>query len=166
MRKSEGQVLVETAIILPILFILIFGIIDFGLAMFMQNTLASVAGSGARTAVVTTPLNPETTNGLLYSSNSITAQTIQNNLTSAIPFSFYQNKAVTAVTYKLESLDPVTGATLTGPVQSGNMVRVTLSWQSFPTITPLYNILKIVTGSSQSGSNSLSLSGAASMRYE
>jgi len=158
MRNFKGQVLVETAVVLPILLVLIFGIIDFAIAMMTQNTLTNVAGSGARVAVVTTPLNPETPAVLLSSSKSATAQTIQNSLTNLIPFSFYKNTIASSVTYKLERLDPASGTPLTGTVKAGDIVRVTLTWPNFPTITPFYKLL--------GSSNSLTLTGAASMRDE
>ncbi len=49
-RSSRGAVAVEFALILPILLLLVFGIIEFGLAFKDNLTLASATRAGARTA--------------------------------------------------------------------------------------------------------------------
>ena len=50
--RSLGQSLVEFALILPILLILLFGILDFGRAIFAYNSVSNAARSGARVAIV------------------------------------------------------------------------------------------------------------------
>ena len=56
--NQKGAVLVEAAIILPILFLLVFGIFEFGRAMYITNTLNNAAREGARkAAVMTKPIN-------------------------------------------------------------------------------------------------------------
>jgi len=52
-RKDAGQALVEMAIVLPFLLLLVCGIIEFGRAMYIKNTLTSAARAGVRAAVVT-----------------------------------------------------------------------------------------------------------------
>ena len=56
MKNQKGQALVEFAIILPLLFLLIFGIFEFGRAMFIKNSLNNAARSAVRVAVVTPTL--------------------------------------------------------------------------------------------------------------
>jgi Flp pilus assembly protein TadG len=46
--RSRGQALVEFAFVLPILLLLIFGLVDFGRALFTLNTLSQGAREGAR----------------------------------------------------------------------------------------------------------------------
>lgn len=156
MRNQKGQVLIEAAIILPILLVLIFGIIDYSLAMFTQNILTNVAGTGARAAAVFSSLKPDTTDVLLNDINTNIGTAIKSDLIYRIPFSFYKNKAAGSVHYKLEIFEN-SGLPITGTAQSGNTVRVTLSWPNFPTITPLYKM---------TSSTPLTLTGVASMRYE
>lgn len=56
--NQKGAVLVETAIILPLLLLVVFGIFEFGRAMYITNTLNNAARYGARLAVVSNkPLN-------------------------------------------------------------------------------------------------------------
>lgn len=52
LNNQKGAVLVETAIILPILLLIVFGIFEFGRAMFIVNTLNNAAREGARRAAV------------------------------------------------------------------------------------------------------------------
>lgn len=51
-RSEEGQGTVEFALILPILFLIIFGIIDFGWLFFNMELVSNTARSSARHAVV------------------------------------------------------------------------------------------------------------------
>ncbi|MGC9523163.1 MAG: TadE/TadG family type IV pilus assembly protein [Anaerolineae bacterium] len=51
-RRGRGQTLVEFALLLPLLLLLLFGIIDFGIAVFRYNTVANVGREVARRGVV------------------------------------------------------------------------------------------------------------------
>ena len=51
-RDQRGTALVEFALIAPLLFLLLFGIIDFGRALNYYNQLTQLAGQGARAAAV------------------------------------------------------------------------------------------------------------------
>lgn len=50
--RSRGQALVEFALIFPVLMIFLFGIVDFGRAIFDYNTLANASRAGVRVAIV------------------------------------------------------------------------------------------------------------------
>ena len=56
-RNERGAALVEAALVLPVLILIVFGITEFGRAMFITNTLNNVAREGARRAAVSSPLN-------------------------------------------------------------------------------------------------------------
>jgi Flp pilus assembly protein TadG len=49
---QEGQSLVETALIVPILLLLFMGIFDFGRAIFAYNSVSEAARNGSRVAIV------------------------------------------------------------------------------------------------------------------
>jgi Flp pilus assembly protein TadG len=49
---EQGALIVEFALIVPILFFLVFGIVDFGRAYFTMNNLAAAVREGARYASV------------------------------------------------------------------------------------------------------------------
>ena len=74
LRCSErGTALVEFALIAPLLFLLIFGIIDFGRALDYYNQVTQLAGQGARAAAVYR--NPDGTS--ITSGTSLQCQLIQ-----------------------------------------------------------------------------------------
>jgi Flp pilus assembly protein TadG len=50
--KSRGQGLVEFALVLPLFLLLVFGIMDLGLAVFSYNSITNAAREGARLAIV------------------------------------------------------------------------------------------------------------------
>ena len=52
-RRQRGQNLVEFALVVPIFFVIIFGIIDFGLGLKAWITITNSAREGARYAAVT-----------------------------------------------------------------------------------------------------------------
>jgi Flp pilus assembly protein TadG len=51
-RHQSGQSLVETALVLPILLVILMGIFDFGRAIFAYNAVSNAAREAARVAIV------------------------------------------------------------------------------------------------------------------
>ncbi len=83
--SHNGQTLVELAIILPLLFILIFGIIEFGRYMYMKNSVTNAAREGARKAAVTkNPWSETTVRDYVISVSSLPLTT-QNITIETIP---------------------------------------------------------------------------------
>lgn len=62
-RKRRGAALVEFAIVAPLFFLIVFGIIEFGRAIMVQQVLTNASREGARLAVLdsTTPTASEVT---------------------------------------------------------------------------------------------------------
>ena len=60
-RSRDGSVIMETALMITILLVLMFGIIDLGRALFTENNLVSAAREGARygAAYPTNPPDPD-----------------------------------------------------------------------------------------------------------
>ena len=52
LTHDRGQELVEFALVAPIIFLLLFALIEFGVAIWHYNTLAQAAREGARAALV------------------------------------------------------------------------------------------------------------------
>jgi Flp pilus assembly protein TadG len=52
LREQQGASMIEFAIVAPLLFLLVFGIIDFGRAFFLYNNLTNAARDGARVGAV------------------------------------------------------------------------------------------------------------------
>ncbi len=60
LRREDGQALVELALVIPLLLIILFGIVDFGIALNQYNDTTNLANLGARAAAVasSTSTNP------------------------------------------------------------------------------------------------------------
>lgn len=54
-KRKEGQTLIETAFILFLLLLILFGITEFARAWYIRNSLKNAVRQGARVAVVTSP---------------------------------------------------------------------------------------------------------------
>ena len=72
-KKSKGQALVELALALALLIPLIFGVFEFGRAMYIKNTLLNAAREGVRQAS-TSPVTP------------LDAVTLEERVKACIPF--------------------------------------------------------------------------------
>jgi Flp pilus assembly protein TadG len=52
LRKQKGAALVEFAVILPLLFLLLFGIVEFSLLLYNQQVITNACREGARAGIV------------------------------------------------------------------------------------------------------------------
>lgn len=57
-NSNKGASMVEFAILLPILLLLIFGIIEFGLLLFAKQVITNASREGARAGIVVSPRIP------------------------------------------------------------------------------------------------------------
>src|SRR5690349_9141530 len=73
-RDQCGTAVVEFALVAPILFLLVFGILDFGRALNYYNQMTQLAGQGARAAAVDN--NPDGT-------GPASGKSIQNQLVNS-----------------------------------------------------------------------------------
>lgn len=109
-RGEQGQALVELALILPLMFLLLFGIIEFGRAFFQKNMTINAARDAVRFAVVQSPWNNSTNTAIQDRAiNSITMQSARTNATvvTSPPTSFTNISTVTVtVTTKFNTVLP------------------------------------------------------------
>jgi Flp pilus assembly protein TadG len=100
-RDQRGTALVEFALIAPLLFLLLFGIIDFGRALNYYNEVTQLAGQGARAAAVNrNPDGTPITSGASLQNQLVTNYTAQPEL---------KNGEVVCITQLPTSVgDPVT----------------------------------------------------------
>ena len=110
-KNAKGQVLVELALLLPLLLLLILGIIEFGRAFYMKNTLSNAVRHSARKAIVNTNWNQSTIRFWTYSAvppgwqNDTVIPTIQSTPTS--PPTSGSGAAVTVqATMKFDTIVP------------------------------------------------------------
>lgn len=76
LRKQEGAEVVEFAICSTLLFLILFGIIEFSVALFDKATLTNASREGARTGIVFRPKPRDTTEG--GTEDTAIRQAIQN----------------------------------------------------------------------------------------
>jgi len=84
LRNERGTALVEFALIAPLLFLLLFGVIEFGRVLNYYNDLTQLSGQGARAAVVSR--NPDgSAVGTANADCPANSQTIQCQLAKTYP---------------------------------------------------------------------------------
>jgi Flp pilus assembly pilin Flp len=84
-RDQRGTAVVEFALVAPLLFLLIFGIIDFGRALDYYNQVTQLAGQGARAAAVNRlPNGNAITSGSALQSQLVDRYTAQPELKKGI----------------------------------------------------------------------------------
>jgi len=146
-RDGHGQALVEFALIFPVLVVLLFGILDFGRAIYDYNTLANAARAGVRVAVVNQ--NP----ALSGCAGGSTASP-PNTATMAAPDCAIQAAiamgSVTATVAYMDSTDQNPCAPLNAPLQVGCLAEVKVTYAFHP-ITPI--ISSIVSSISMSSTS-------------
>jgi Flp pilus assembly protein TadG len=104
-RSERGTAIVEFALIAPLLFFLVFGIIEFGRALNYYNDLTQLAGQGARAAIVSR--NPDSTAvGTANANCAANNQTIQCQIAKTFPT---DNQLKTGMSACLGTLNTSTG---------------------------------------------------------
>jgi len=125
-RADRGQSLAELAILLPIILILVFGIIDFGMGLRAYITVSQATREGARYAAVGNPAGAFTSGGA-GDCNGSTGTTAVGKVCS---------------TMKGLNLDNITDVSVTYPDGNhpGESVRVSVTYH-YNYITPIQRLL-------------------------
>jgi Flp pilus assembly protein TadG len=153
---KKGQALVEMAIVLVLLFLLVFGIFQFGWLMYIKNTLNNSARAAARTAVVTPSLN--TSSDTAYNTGSFPNDC--SGITDPV-----QQKICDSLNYVNK---PDVSATITSshhPAQSGDTVTVAVTLGNVRPFVPNFISLGFLQADTNN-SGAYLIKGQASMRYE
>lgn len=163
MSDKKGQALVELAYILPILFLLLFGIVDFGRYIYVKNSLMHAAALGARVAAVTQPLVAQ--GPVSVFDPSVTGEpvaTMRQNINGGVP-----TPADDPITYQivLRNAGSVIGGSGVQAVP-GNQVQVILNRPNFQWVTPLFWIMAMIGNSTPPDSKKSPITCVASMSYE
>lgn len=111
-RRSAGQSMVEFALILPLFLLLVFGVLDFGRAVYADSTITNAAREGARFGIIT----PSPT-------SAVQAKVQQYAATLAIPASHVRVSCVTA-----DSTDDCANA------QPGDQITVAVTYTYVPVV--------------------------------
>ncbi len=140
--KNKGQTTVETAFMIIVLFLLVFGITEFGRAMYIKNCLNNAARAAVRQAIVTRPLTDVT--GITSAADQGFPD-IQAKIFDSL---FYMNKANVSATVD------IIGKTGTQEASPNDTVTVQVTLTGFTSFVP-----RLITIGN-------TLVGTASMRYE
>jgi Flp pilus assembly protein TadG len=136
-KNQNGGSLVEFVIIAPLLFIILFGIIEFGILLYNQAVLTNASREGARYGIVArTPR---------YSAANISANVVIPYCSRLITFGTQANPSVTAI--------PLDGTTL-----FGDNLEVLVSWD--------YTFLVLPNFPGVGLTNPINLSARSVMKYE
>ncbi|MDD2320225.1 MAG: TadE/TadG family type IV pilus assembly protein [Geobacteraceae bacterium] len=141
----SGQALVELALVLLLLLFLVLGIFEFGRAMYIKNTLTHSARAGAREAIVTPNLPPNTSDTGCTSTDKV-FQTTCENLYSGIE---KDNVTILVQVFSPNTTSPK--ATIAAP---GDRVKVTVTLSNYTPVVPKF--IPVPT----------TLAGDTAMRYE
>lgn len=160
-KNIKGQALVETAIVLLFLLVLVFGITEFGRAMYTKNMLNNAARAAARVAVVT-PSLPAPGTDPTYPAGTFTNGTDCSTLTDKVSQMicqslFYVNKSNIRATVSVTHTAPNTGAI----AMTNDSVTVTVTNTIYSSVVPgLFGAGGLIPFFPSS------LTGTATMRYE
>lgn len=143
LRCSRGQSLVELSLILPILMILVFGILDFGLGLRSYISLSNAVREGARYASVGNPV------GIESDCNGMTNDTV------------YGRICVATGGLDVTELDP--DVSFPQGVAPGNSVVVSADY-TYHFVTPIGDLIGFFSGGTFP--SSIDLSSSADMRLE
>jgi len=103
-KNKKGQAMVETIFVLPLLFLLIFGIIEFGRIYFTYSILSNAAREGARYAAVHEPADYD--DAIERMKNVASTLSLKDD---DIEISDVGENVLAKVTYELEMITPIVG---------------------------------------------------------
>jgi Flp pilus assembly protein TadG len=147
--NDRGQSLVEFALVIPVLVILVFGIIDFGMGLRAYITVTQATREGARFGAVGNDPGTFTSGGAGQCNGSTTTTIVGKVCTTMNGLSLSDLSSV-SVTYP-------------GGRTTGQSVRVSAQYQ-YDYITPLDTILNALSGGSVG--DHITLSNTTDMRLE
>lgn len=141
LRNGKGVTIVEFALVFPLLVLLVFAVLDFGLYFFIQHSVQFATREGVRLALVgRTIADPNNPSSQLTREASI-VQTIRNKAAMAV------NPAALQI-----SIFPVDGTTFADPTgwqntqdagQAGSYMRVRTTY-TYNLVTPLRFLMPLL----------------------
>ena len=136
-KKGErGATLVEFSIAATVFLTAMFGVIEFGRALWVHNALADAARRGARYAVLNTSANAaQVKNVVVYGDPAGGTKPVVPNLTTGnvtvnySSFALNKGTATVGITnYKFQFVLPLLGTTITMPNYSTTLTGESVGW--------------------------------------
>ena len=147
-KPERGAAMVELAITLMPFLIFVLAIVDFGVAIFMQNTAQSAVRAGVRYAITSQRL---TVSGSLVGQDQSIREVVKSQsmgfLNYLLPLGHTLDQHIDVTFYDQVTLLPVTG---TGSNRGGNIVQISVTGLSYLWMAPLVrgsNFFQIVASS-------------------
>ena len=134
--SSRGAAMVEFAIVLPVLLLMVFGIVDFGRALYTLNNLTAAVREGARLASTQISPDPTTSGSMSAVSTAVTNYVV----------AFGGNAGA-----------PTVSETFSGTPPNMQSITVQITNYPFTPITPLANLI---------GLGTIQMSPSATFRWE
>src|SRR6056297_2514825 len=106
-KNRKGQAMVETIFVLPLLFLLIFGIIEFGRIYFTYSILSNAAREGARYAAVHEPADYD--DAIERMKNVASTLSLEDDDIEISDAGGTSDNVLAKVTYNLELIMPIVG---------------------------------------------------------
>ena len=164
-HNDKGQAMVETALVLMLLVVLIFGMTEFGRAMYTKNMLNNTARAAARVAVVTASLP---ISGITYSPGSFGSASGKADCSgSGMTADLIKQSVCVSLTYALNydqisaQVDVTQSSSNSGTLAKTNdLVTVSVTNNNFTSMVPA------LIGPTGLIPLSNILTGTATMRYE
>src|SRR5262245_24449259 len=129
-KSEKGQTLLEFALVTLIFFILLFGIIEFGRALWTWNTIVQATRAGARYAVAETPTSSDIEIKKVVASNDPNAT---SSSTPVVPGLTETNVSVRYLSY-----DGGTVATDVNSKRVADLIEVSVTGYQFSFLVPLF----------------------------
>lgn len=161
-RSDRAQSLVEFALIVPILLILVFGIIDFGMGLRAYISLSSATREGARFAIVGNAPGTFAAGGT-GECNGSTGTTAVGRVCQTISGLNLANLQDVNIQVCDTAAPPVCSAATTSNMASGESIHVTANYQ-YHYITPVKALINFFSAGALS--SSLTISSTTDMRIE
>ncbi len=161
-RRERAQSLVEFALIVPMLLILVFGIIDFGLGLRAYISIASATREGARFGSVGNPPGTFTTGGSGDCNGTTSTSTV-----GRVCGTINGLNLVNVQNVKVETCDtaspPVCVAASSANMLPGKSIRVTADYR-YHYITPVKSLINFLSAGALT--DYLTISSTTDMRIE
>jgi Flp pilus assembly protein TadG len=161
-RSQRGQSLVEFALIVPMLLILVFGIIDFGMGLRAYISVATATREGARYAVVGNPPGTFTSGGS-GQCNGTTTNTTVGKVCETINGLTLANLQSVTVEICTTASPPVCSTAPAPPYPVDESIRVTATYR-YHYITPVKALVNFVSAGALT--DYLTISSSTEMRVE
>lgn len=158
-RREEAQSLVEFALIVPMLLILVFGVIDFGMGLRAYISVAAATREGARYATVGNPPGAFTPGGC----NGATSTTTVGRVCATINGLTLTNVQNVKVETCNTATPPSCSTATTSNMLPGRSVRVTADYR-YHYITPVKSLVNFLSAGALT--DYLTISSTSDMRIE